>query len=217
MLPWGMRYSAVAFSHYVSGENADLSIADHKADFAGLLTNGHTLYTDKDTFYIFPLSWWDNQVGHVSLNAVALAENEVQIANKPPMLSVNDGVAFTPIQITDKLQIDGMTLHCEANTISLVLRWYAQTAPGQDYSVFVHLIGQSADNVLATADESAPVYGWYPISRWAAGEHGTDRYTLPRVTGGQAVQFGLYQQPTPGKFVNYGVTTIAINAIESCK
>jgi len=216
MLPWGMRYSAVAFSHYVSGENADLPIADHKADFGTLLTDGHRMYTDKDTFYLFPLNWWNNQLGHVSLNAVASAENVVQISNKPSLLPV-DNTVFTPIQITDKLQIDGLTLHCEADTVSLTLHWYAQSNPGDDYSVFVHLIGPSADKVLATADESAPVYGWYPISRWSTGEHVTDRYTLPRITDGQAVQFGLYQQPTPGKFVNYGVTTIALNTIESCQ
>ena len=42
-LPWGPRYDAVAFSKYVSGENADLALVDHKANFGVLAAQGHTL------------------------------------------------------------------------------------------------------------------------------------------------------------------------------
>ena len=219
-LPWGMRYSAVAFSHYVTGENADLSLADHNADFAGLLRDGHTLYTDRDTFYTLPLSWWDGRLGHAYLSAVPAAD-AVQIAAAPiPTAPLSADPPVTPIAVVDSLRITDWRVSCDAQQIVLLIHWNAVSVPTQDYSVFVHLIGAAGSDsgaVIATADESAPVYGWYPTDRWTAGETITDRYRLPRLPGATAVQFGLYQQPTPGQFVNYGVTTIALNSIESCQ
>jgi hypothetical protein len=206
MLPWGMRYSAVAFSHYVTGENADLAIADHKANFSALLGSGHTLYTDRDTFYTLPVSWWDAEIGHTYLSSPVL--NVVNIRNQPE-LNASD----VPTIVTDGIVFYHAGVECPAgNTSDIVVHvtWGATTAPsrGHDFSVFVHLIGHDA--TVATGDESAPVYGWYPTSRWTAGEVIPDTYRLNSPDRATAVQFGLYEQPTPGKFVNYGVTTLPL-------
>ncbi|MHB8627322.1 MAG: hypothetical protein ACYDBJ_11050 [Aggregatilineales bacterium] len=212
MLPWGMRYSAVAFSHYVTGENADLAIADHKADFAALLSSGHSLYTDRDTFYRFPLSWWDSRIGRVYLANSRLGVVQIRTA---PIQAPNTPDPFTPI--VDGIVTYGAKLDCSPDSgITLHVTWGAQTAPARDFSVFVHLIGRDANDVLATADESAPVYGWYPTSRWSAGEAIPDFYILPTAPKAIAVQFGLYEQPTPGQFVNYGVTTLPLPQTMEC-
>ncbi len=212
ILPWGMRYSAVAFSHYVTGENADLAIADHKADFAALLASGHTLYTDPDTFYRFPQSWWDSRVGRAYLSSPVYGVVHIRTA---PIHAPSTPDTYTPI--VDGIVSYGATLDCSVDSgITLRVIWGAQTAPERDFSVFVHLIGRDASDVLATADESAPIYGWYPTSRWSAGEAIPDFYILKTAAKATAVQFGLYEQPTPGQFVNYGVTTLPLPQTIEC-
>lgn len=214
MLPWGMRYSAVAFSHYVTGVNADLAIADHKADFPALLNSGHILYTDRDTFYTLPVAWWETSVGRIYLSSPL--QDLVNIRHMPiQMLNTPD----SPEPVVDGIVSYGAALDCTAGSaITLHVTWGAQTAPDRDFSVFVHLIGRDSTDVLATGDESAPVYGWYPTSHWSAGEVIPDAYTLHAFdgSGATAVQFGLYEQPTPGTYINYGVTTLPIPDKQRC-
>jgi hypothetical protein len=67
--------------------------------------------------------------------------------------------------------------------------------------VFVHLL-DADNNVLAQDDQSAPVYGWRPLTGWVADEVVRDVYVLPRLSGAVAVRYGLYEQRADGSFNN---------------
>ncbi|MFN8372465.1 MAG: hypothetical protein U0694_06265 [Anaerolineae bacterium] len=55
----------------------------------------------------------------------------------------------------------------------------AQSQPPRDLSVFVHLL-DAGGMIIAQGDQSAPVYGHYPLTLWQAGEVVRDIYPLPR-------------------------------------
>ncbi len=207
MLPWGPRHTAVAFSVYVTGENADLRLVKHTANLAALSREGY-LYTLRDTFYRFPLLWWREQLGAAHLSAPAL--EVVQIST-------------VAVQADDAAEIVGgvgmaaVTVCHAADAFVLDVLWAALRPPERDYSVFVHLLGAGSDVPITQADSSAPVYGWYPTSMWQAGEAVRDQYWLPQAQGATRIVFGLYWQPRAGVFENFTAREIGLNEVNPCE
>jgi hypothetical protein len=190
MLDWGPRYFAVAFAHDVEGRLAGITPVDHRADFPAILAGGQALITPEFTFYNRPAAWWALQVGGpVYLHAVA--PRLVQISREP------ERAAAPP----DTLSVGGETVRCDADTILLNVAWMGPEPPARDYSVFVHLL-DAEGNILAQADQHAPVYGWRPTSGWLPGEIVRDVYALEQVEGGASLRYGLYYQAADGTFVN---------------
>ncbi len=208
MLPWGPRYDAVAFSKFVTKENADLRLVTHKADFGALASQGDILYTSKDTFYQFPLAWWDSQIGRAYLSSaadglVAIRRAPLTQAGGRPEDVIGHGIVMR----ATSLCVSGSDIH-------LTISWGAEQKPDADLSVFVHLL--AGDTMIAQADSSAPVYGWYPTSRWSAGEVIYDNYVLPRLPEATDVSIGMYDQPAPGQFTNYGALKLPLATALSC-
>ena len=81
-------------------------------------------------------------------------------------------------------------------------------AVDQDYSVAVHLLSRNPpanpNDILAQADRHHPVYGWYPTSRWQAGEIVRDHYVISAPTDAEpvGVRVAMYQVDSQGQFVN---------------
>lgn len=209
MLAWGPRHTAVAFSKYVTGENADLELVWHKADFPALLDAGKALYTLRDTFYRFPLAWWDSVLGRAYLRVEG--DGVVAILRKP--IESNPGA----LPVAGGVTLAGEVVCQRAGQLHLRLIWVAEGVPNADYSVFVHLLGPEGDSPLAQADSSAPVFGWYPTSRWADREQVSDEYRIGLVEGAARLRFGLYRQPTPGQFENFTADTRQIAQIGPCE
>jgi len=94
------------------------------------------------------------------------------------------------------------------NQLLLTVTWQAQQAGLADYSIAVHLVSQDPpagpQDILAQADSSHPVYGWYPTSRWQPGELVTDHFLLAVPEGAvpQAMRVGMYQSLPDGAFQN---------------
>lgn len=188
MLAWGPRHFAVGFAKDVLGELSDIRLVDHKADFAALVAEGR-LVTPPYTFYNQPIAWWQERLGsEVFLRAAA--PNLVEIDTTPEMV---EGVTAL-----DALET---SVECRDDTILLRVTWAAPEMPAEDWSVFVHLLDESGA-LLAQADQSAPVYGWRPLTTWLPGEAIRDIYPLPRVQGAAAIRFGLYHQLADGTFKN---------------
>ena len=82
--------------------------------------------------------------------------------------------------------------------------------------MFVHVSDKDAitgpDDLIAQADRAAPVYGWYPTSRWTAGEIVRDEYVIDVPDGKDArtVAVGLYTQDASGAFQNLGRAEIPL-------
>jgi Protein of unknown function (DUF2723) len=208
MLPWGPRYDAVAFSKFVTKVNADLRIVTHKADFGALASEGDILFTSKDTFYQFPLSWWDSQIGRAYLSSAA--DGLVAIRRAPVMQPATASDA----EIGHGIVRRSVSLCIAEKTIHLTINWGVEQTPDADLSVFVHLL--AGDAVVAQADSSAPVYGWYATSRWSAGEVINDNYVLPRLPESTDVSIGMYEQPSPGQFKNYGILKVPLAGPPGC-
>jgi hypothetical protein len=207
MLPWGPRYAAVAFSKYVTGENADLPLVTHNADFRALVAQGDVIFTARDTFYQFPLPWWDQQMGHVHLSSAG--DGLISIRREPLTQASNQGQ-----EVGYGVVIHNYSLCASEKELHLTITWGAEHKPDADLSVFVKLL--QGDAVIAQADSNAPVYGQYPTMRWSENEVVYDNYILPRLPGASAVTFGMYQQQPSGEFTNYGTTKIPLTGVFNC-
>ncbi|MBI5668123.1 MAG: DUF2723 domain-containing protein [Chloroflexi bacterium] len=200
MLAWGPRYFAASFAQDVQGRLQDVELVDHRADYAAILSQGRQLLTPEYTFYNQPVSWWESRLGaRVYLNAAApqlvQIKTQPELAESPP----DEGI------IADEPAIE-----CGLDAIVLRVAWVTASVPERDLSVFVHLLDADG-NVVAQGDQAAPVYGWRPLTSWAAGERVRDVYRLPRREEAASVRFGLYIQAANGEFVNEVVYEVPVD------
>ncbi len=189
MFAWGPRYFAASFAQDVAGELQDIRLVDHRADFPAIMAAG-TLLTPEYTFYNQPVSWWEAKLG-TPVYLHAAAPYLVQIATQPE----------TAHDLPDGLSVLGDSVTCTESRIILRVAWATKARPAQDWSVFVHLL-DSGGNVVAQGDQSAPVYGWRPLTTWTAGEVVRDVYVVPRAAGSPLLRYGMYHQLPSGAFVN---------------
>ncbi len=188
MLAWGPRHFAVGLARDVLGELQTIKLVDHKADFSALAA-AMPLVTPAFTFYAQPVSWWEDKLGApVYLHAVA--PELVQIATKPEIGDADMPFGADAAQIT-----------CDGNQILLHVAWSSPTVPERDLSVFVHLLAADGE-LIDQADESAPVYGWRPLTTWLASEIVRDVYALPNLDNAASIAYGLYTQRADGSFEN---------------
>jgi hypothetical protein len=195
MIAWGPRHFAAGFARDVEGELPDVTIVDHKADFRALAAE-MPIYTPDFTFYRYPLAWWQEQVG-MPIYLHAAAPGLVALATQPERGS------------GEALAAQSAALACEADRLVLRVAWFTPDVPPRDLSVFVHLLDAN-DAVIAQGDQAAPVFGWRPLTTWAAGEIVRDVYTLPRLAEGVRVRYGLYAQREDGTFVNVVEQEVAV-------
>ncbi len=208
-LPWGPHYEAAAYSRLVTGENRDVTMIYHTADYADLLAQDYRLYTAPEAFYVFPPDWWRARLGGLGLTSAG--PGLVELFDAPQMAVPGDPSAEP---IVYGIAREAAWLTCDADTVALHVVWRAAESPSSDPSILVHLTGDDVASVLATADRSAPVYGFYPFTSWSPGERVRDDFTLPRLDGGTQVRVGLYEQDAQGQFVNYGEVALPVAACE---
>lgn len=191
MLAWGPRYFAAGFARDVLGLLPGVRLVDHKADYPALLQQG-PLVTASYTFYNQPISWWQEQIG-APVYLRALAPDLVQIDTSPELaqpLAGETGVS----ELSHRVE-------CMPDKVILRVSWHTVEKPERDLSVFVHLLDANG-SVIAQDDQSAPVYGWRPLTGWVENEVVRDVYTLPRDAAAAAVTYGLYEQRADGSFNN---------------
>ena len=188
MIAWGHRHFAAGYARDVLGQLPDVTLVDHNADFAGLVRE-RPLVTPDFTFYERPIAWWRDRLGApVYLRAVA--PSLIQISLEPE--------AIGAVEALDAAQV---SVFCDDSRIMLDVTWAAPATPDEDLSVFVHLL-DAGGALLAQADQSAPVYGWRPLTSWMPGEAVRDIYVLPRRPEAASIRFGLYHQLPDGGFEN---------------
>lgn len=202
MYPWSTRFNAVAFSKYVTRENADLPIVDHRGDFPKIAINT-PIYTFQDSFYRFPLSWWDAQLGRAYLSSPVDQVVSIQSAPQTQL--------FEPLKVlAGTIGVSSYSLRCDTERAYLEVVWTALKPPDRPLSVFVHLLETPDGAPLTTGDSTAPLYSWYPVTRWTVNERVVDHYRLTLRKEATLIRFGLYEQPEPGKFVNYPAMTLSL-------
>lgn len=207
MMSWGPRYFAASYSRLVTGENADLEMVDHNTDFTKLVDAGKTLYTEPDTLFGYPISWWEQRLGTVYLSAVA--PNLIRLDTEPRLVELDEENLVKPIE--SGIWLAGTTVTCTDDEIHLAVGWYAEKQPDRDFSVKVHLTPIDSPIPLIQADKNAPVFGWRPTTTFVENELIQDYYRLPRLPEGEQIILGMYEQLPDGTFANYGETSIPIN------
>jgi hypothetical protein len=202
LIPWGPRHFAVGFARDVLGTIPDsVRLEDHKADIGSLLESGAPLLTLADTFYNQPPAWWAERAGRpVWLSAAGPGLVEVRAT---PRLASEPAPGGWPVPLN-------VAITCRVDWVDLTVDWAGPIDPAADWSVFVH--GLDATGALVgQGDQSAPVFGWRPLSSWAPGEQVRDVYSIPRAPGLTRVQLGFYRSLPDGAFENVQTAELPVN------
>ncbi len=231
---WSPRYFALAYGKWVTGELADVRLVDARADLAGLAGAGPlpgVVYTTPDMLYLAPPERWGKLAGTRALESagdglVALrqAPRREEPAGEWPAHGgsspVSDGRETGQAGVAPGASAAGADIDLagarawwtEDGDIRLTAEWRALRRPDRDYHVFVQATDQPAirgpADILAQGDRAHPVYGFYPTSRWQAGERVRDDYRIALPTDLSAgrrptrLDVGLYTVGADGAFVD---------------
>ncbi len=212
MALWGHSYWALTYAQAYEGRLAGLRLVDHNADLAAAARNGR-LFTFSETLYQRPLAWWDKRVGRVHLSSPA--PGIVELSRKARAAA--DVPAGPGLDLENGIRIASAGLETAANgQLVLTVYWEAERRPETDYSVGVHLLSrvppEGPGDILAQADREDPVDGWFPTTRWQAGEVVEDTYVLAAPAGSRALaaRIGMYRVLGDGQFENTPWLTLPI-------
>ncbi len=211
MALWGHTYWGLTYAQAYRGQLEGLILVDHNATFDQILDEDYVLITLPETFYVLPPSDWESWLGAFHLNSYAPGLVEIgdqpNLSNDSPESVLENGVAL----------VDHAVEETSPGVYQLTLWWRAERAIDRDYSVFVHLtqveVPASGEDILAQADSSAPVYGWYPTTRWTVGEAVREDYILQSPAdyeGPLFIRAGMYHQLEDGSFENFEALTIPV-------
>jgi len=213
MALWGGDYFAAVYGTRVTGELKGLRVVDHRADFKRIVDSGSRLITLPSTFNELPKSWWRERIGGAYLSSAGLGL--VEIGARPP-LALADVPPGTPVELGDGISLLALKVKPSGDSLRITLYWQAARTPSQNYSVFVHLSDKDTINapgdIIAQADSQNPVYGWYPTTKWGAGEIVREDYelTVPPDKTPRLISVGMYTRDAPGAFHNLGVVNIPL-------
>jgi hypothetical protein len=211
-LPWGGDHFAAAYGLYVTGELDGFDLVDHRVDFRSAIQEEGKIITLASNLGHWPLYWWVDLLGEAHYSSAA-----------PGVAMISQKVLYEdlPTQIGFDLG-NGVYVHAADLTwegddrLRVTVYWEAARLVAADYSVAVHLVAhdppRDGGDVLAQADSLNPVGGWYPTSRWSAGEVVRDDYalTVPSGSSPVAVQIAMYQADASGSFVNTNWLSLAV-------
>ncbi len=213
MALWGHTYWALTYAQAYRGQLAGLTLVDHNADFAAIASRGDRLLTLTDTFYVYPVAWWEERLGRAYLSSPApdivelsLAPGDAAAAPAGSGLDLGNGVHILSAGLSSE-RGDGRVL---------TVYWQAYGPIDGDYSVAVHLLAhdppQGPADILAQADRNNPAQGWYPTSRWTPGEVVRDTYLIAAPPGSRpvSVRVGMYRAMPDGTFANTSWLTIPL-------
>jgi hypothetical protein len=202
----GNDFWQLAYAQAYKDRFPHLNVVSHRANFNQILDRGDHLVTLSQSFYLRPLDGWRQLLGSAYLSSVA--PGVVEIKKQPTLppaeslpeaaLDLNNGVVLQEAEAT----------WMGPDQIELTVDWRAQDVVDRDYSVAVHLVAQDPpagpQDILAQADRSHPVDGWYPTSGWQSGELVRDIYRLEAPPGIQpiAIRIAMYQVLPDGSFEN---------------
>lgn len=192
MIPWGVQHFAVGYALDIERSLPPFTLQDHKADYRAAFASGG-LHTLEYVRFMYPPDWWQAQLG-AEFYAQAAGFALVQLQPQP---TLNDS---PPAQLEAHI----VGLSCTPQALTLTVDWRAPADPLPARSIFVHLLDDGG-NVLAQADQFAPVYGWRPFEAWQPAEVVRDVYRLPAQDRAQTIRFGLYYQNPAGEFINESV------------
>ncbi len=203
---WGVDNWALAYAQTFQNRLPGLNIVSDNVDLKAIVDSGRPLLTFSRTFYMRPLDWWDEEVGPVSLQSYVPGIVSIGRPSSSPPASPRDAAPFS--LGNGVLVREAQLSWLGPDTLLLDVLWQAKIGHLRNYSVAVYLVANDPPSgpgdVLAQEDRSNPVDGWYPVSRWLAGEVVRDQYVLKVPAGSTplAVRLGMYSVSGNGEFQN---------------
>jgi hypothetical protein len=206
-LPWGTGFFAAAYGLHVTHELSELVLVDHRADFATIASAEGAVLTPSLYLNYWPPAWWESKLDSAHYNAVA--PEVISIQQDP--LSEEAVQAQDGFNLGNGIRIRSATLAgASAEQAVVTVYWEAVQPVSRDYSVAVHWLSrfpaQGPADVLAQTDSLHPVQGWYPTTRWTAGEVVRDVYILQATAvplpPATVVAITMYYVDESGQFVN---------------
>ncbi len=209
MAPFGPRFNALAYAKYVNGALADVQLVDHRSDFGALVGPTGRVYMAAETPFVLGLDWWRERLGpDLSVNSAGAGWISIgprQTAPLTPTVVLGDGIGIH--LVSAERASDGAAWH-------VAVEWSAVAQPVRDYSTVVFGSDQeileitAPDQIVAQSDSGAPVYGWYPTTRWRAGETVREDHVLawPDDRELRSLIVGMYVQEADGTFTTLGRT-----------
>jgi len=220
MALWGGDYFAAAYGRHVTGELSGMRVVDHRANFRQIIESGSRLITLPGTFHLLPKSWWRERIGGAYLSSAGLGLVEIGAA---PPLSLSDVPPGQPVDLGDGIRLLAYRIRPMDGSLHVTLYWQATQTPSQNYSVFVHLSEKTQvdapGSLIAQSDSQNPVYGWYPTTKWSAGEIVREDYRVdvpPDKTlrlfpaGNLELTAGMYTRDASGAFHNLGIVCLPL-------
>ncbi len=204
---WGRDFWSLAYAQEYQNRLPGLDLVDHNANFRAIVERGHRLLVLSRTFYVLPVSWWEERLGRLHLTSAAPGVIQLRLS---PLTSANGIPGDITFDLGNGLAIRSarVTWNPGRDQLYVTIYWETVHPTPEDYSVAVHLVShdppRDGADVLAQADSIHPVEGWYPTSRWTAGEVVRDNYTLPVPPDSNpiAVRVAMYQIAADGSFSN---------------
>jgi hypothetical protein len=216
MALWGRDYWALAYAQEYQEKLGSVELVDHNADLESVLSEQGRLYVLSSTFYQWPLDLWIERFGPVYLSLAA--PGVMEIAKEPGTITENPAEDLE-FELGNGVTIRHAFIEWQSpSKLLLTIYWENQNPSQEDYSVAVHLVAADPptgpQDILDQADQSHPVDGWYPVSRWREGEIVRDVYELNAPAGvvPQAIRISMYQVGEDGQFRNTEWLSLGIPA-----
>lgn len=209
--PWGTDYWTLTYAQGFEGRLAGLNLVDQNARPQDIVARGDRLMALEKTFFIFPLSYYEERLGPLYLATAAPGVVEMSPAPIVTDESLAADASVTPadFDLENGIRIVGTrTEWASPDEVLVTVYWQATDTPAEGYSVAVHLVAvdppQSEADLLDQADRSDPVENWYPTTSWRPGEIVRDRYLLTVPDGGNpvAIRIAMYRSDPAAGFVN---------------
>lgn len=206
MALWGNDYWSLAYAQAFQERLSHINLVDHNADLEAIMNGPDHLLTLNKTFYLRPLSWWDQRYGRVYLSGYT--PEIIEIDTKPP-ITYQQSATDQFVDLGNNIAVKATELEwLSPGKLQLTTYWETIAEPQMDYSVAVHLVSQvppeGPEDIISQADSQHPVGGWYPTSRWEEGEIIRDGYLIEIPEGGdpQALRLSMYHLDENGNYVN---------------
>lgn len=212
---WGPRYFALAYGKWVTGEFANARLIDVRGDMSGLPPTEHlpdVVYTTQGVLYLLGPDRWAEKFGPTF--ALESAGDGIVALRRRPRIAEAAAPSGRSDQGDADVVIDAAhAWRADDGSVRVMVDWRAVRPPRDDYRVFVQVSDRDEiagpEDIIGQADRRHPVYGFYPTTRWRAGEQVRDDYgvIVPRSEGARRtpriVAVGLYSVAADGTFVNH--------------
>jgi hypothetical protein len=216
---WGVDYFALAYAQEYQGMFPDVRLVKHDADFRGILERGEHLVTLQHTFYPWPLQGWQSRLGG-RLYLSSFAPGIIEMNTRPPLSEAHIPPAEGfPLDNGVAIRHAGVSWDAP-DLLVLTVYWQAERDGLQDYSIAVHLVASDPpagpQDILLQADRDHPLWGWYPVSQWTAGEIVRDHHLLQVPAGSSpvVVRVNMYQSLGNGQFRNTDWLSVPVPAYD---